>query len=259
MPLPADQKDVDVCVEIAREAGELTLDWFRSSALSVDHKQDGSPVTEADLAVEDLMRQRLKAVCPNDSVLGEEHLDTAGTSPRTWVIDPIDGTKAFVAGVPLFANLLALVDDDGPVVGVINLPALDETIWAGRGLGTFFNGEPCHVNERTSLEDALVCTSGFGYWPQAKLTGLLAGPLRLRTWGDAFGYALVATGRAVAMIDPQAFPWDLAPISVIVAEAGGCFSSFDGRVGTDVWRSGSAVASNGLVHTDLLDLLGNGT
>lgn len=255
---PADQSDVDVCVEIACEAGALTLEWFRSNAMSIEVKQDGSPVTTADLAVEELIRKRLNAACPNDSVLGEEHPNTAGTSGRTWVIDPIDGTKGFVAGVPLFANLLALVDDCGPAVGVINLPALDETIWAGRGLGAFFNGEPCRVNERTSLDDALVCTSGFGAWPESQLVALLGGPARLRTWGDAFGYALVATGRAVAMTDPLASPWDLAPVAVIVTEAGGCFSSFDGRVGTDVWSSGSAIASNGLVHTDLLALLADG-
>lgn len=253
-PSPANQSDVDICVETAREAGQLTLDWYRTSAYSIDHKQDGSPVTAADLAVETLMRERLDAAFPNDSVLGEEHPDTSGSSGRTWVIDPIDGTKAFMKGVPLFANLLALVDEHGPAVGVINLPALDEMIWAGRGLGAFFNGEPCRVNDHEGLDGAFVCTSGFGYWPEDALPSLLGSPVKLRTWGDAYGYALVATGRVEAMIDPEAFPWDLAPIAVIISEAGGGFSAFDGRTGADVWSSGSAIASNNRVHQDLLAL-----
>ena len=251
----ANQADVDFCVEIAREAGELTLEWYGGSALSVDHKHDGSPVTAADLAAETLVRERLNAAFPDDSVLGEEHPDTSGTSGRTWVIDPIDGTKAFHEGcAALFANLLALVDEHGPAVGVINLPALGETIWAGRGLGAFFNGEPCRVNDREGLEGAFVCTSGFGYWPDALLPALLDSPVKLRTWGDASGYALVATGRVEAMIDPEAFPWDLAPIAVIIAEAGGSFSTFDGQTGPDVWLSGSAIASNNRIHQELLAL-----
>ena len=255
MPQPqhADQADLDFCVELAREAGELALDWCRSD-FSIDHKHDGSPVTAADLAVETLVRDRLRAVYPNDSVLGEEHPDSSGVSARAWVVDPIDGTKAFARGVPLFANLLALVDEHGPAVGVIHLPALSETVWAGRGLGAFCNGEPCRVNDHEGLNGAFVCTSGFGYWPEPALTSLLASPVRLRTWGDAYGYALVATGRAEAMIDPQAFAWDLAPIAVIIAEAGGCFSAFDGRTGADVWISGSAIATNNRIHDDLLEL-----
>ena len=250
----ANPADLDTCVEIAREAGQLTLEWYRGSAFSIDHKHDGSPVTAADLAVETLMRERLNDTFPNDSVLGEEHPDTSGTSGRTWVIDPIDGTKAFMRGVPLFANLLALVDEHGPAVGVINLPALGETIWAGRGLGAFHNGEPCRVNDREGIDGAFVCTSGFGYWPDAALRVLLDSPVKLRTWGDAYGYALVATGQVEAMVDPKAFPWDLAPIAIIIAEAGGSFSAFDGRTGADVWSSGSAIATNSRIHGDLLAL-----
>ena len=249
----ADPADLDFCVELAQEAGQLALEWYRGD-FTVDHKHDGSPVTAADLAVETLMRERLGAAYPNDSVLGEEHPDTSGASGRTWVIDPIDGTKAFMKGVPLFANLLALVDEHGPAVGVIHLPALDETVWAGRGLGAFYNGEPCRVNDHEGLEGAFVCTSGFGYWPETALPPLLESPVGLRTWGDAYGYALVATGRVEAMIDPEAFAWDLAPIAVVIAEAGGCFSAFDGRTGADVWSSGSAIATNNRIHDDLVAL-----
>jgi len=254
-PAPADLTDLDACVVIAEEAGRLTLESYREANLSVEHKLDGSPVTSADLAAETLMRERLSAAFPDDSVLGEEQPDTSGTSGRTWVIDPIDGTKAFTRGVPLFSSLLALVDEHGPAVGVIHLPVLGETVCAGRGHGAFFNGEPCRVNDHEGLTGAYVCTSGFGYWPDAALSALLESPVRLRTWGDAYGYALVATGRAEAMIDPEAFPWDLAPIAVIISEAGGTFSTLDGRTGPEVWRSGSAVATNSRIGQELRAVL----
>jgi len=249
-----DRELVEFAVEVARAAGELTLEWFGNADLSVDHKGDGSPVTAADLAAETLMRTRLLERFPDDAVIGEEHQDTEGTSGRTWVIDPIDGTKAFTKGVPLYSNLLALVDDHGPAIGVINLPALGECVWAGRGLGAFHNGEPCHVSKHASLDGAYAMTSGFGYWPQPALHSVLDSPLVLRTWGDAYGYALVATGRAEAMIDPLANPWDVAPMAVIIPEAGGRYTTFDGAEGPDAWKTGSGVATNGAVHDALLAL-----
>ncbi|MEQ8841533.1 MAG: inositol monophosphatase family protein [Acidimicrobiales bacterium] len=251
---PVDPSLVDAAVEIARMAGELTLGWFRNDDLAVDHKADGSPVTAADLAAESLMRDQIAARFPDDAVMGEEHQDTEGTSGRSWVIDPIDGTKAFTKGVPLYSNLLAMVDEHGPAVGVINLPALGETVWAGRGLGAFHNGTPCRVSDHASTDGAYAMTSGFGYWPANALRSVLDSPMVFRTWGDAYGYALVATGRAEAMIDPLANPWDVAPMAVIVPEAGGRYSTFDGDDGADAWRTGSGVATNGLVHDELLAL-----
>jgi len=196
---PVDPALVEHAVHIARDAGELTLHWFRRAGLAVEHKGDGSPVTEADLAAETFMRAELAAAYPDDAVIGEEHADAEGTSGRTWVIDPIDGTKAFTKSVPLYSNLLALVDEHGPAVGVINLPALGETVWAGRGLGAFHNGDRCRVSDHASLDGAYVCTSEFGYWPPADLAAVHAAPVQFRTWGDAYGYSLVATGRAEAM------------------------------------------------------------
>lgn len=253
---PADPALVDHAVQIARAAGELTLRWFRHADLAVDHKGDGSPVTEADLAAETLMRNELASAFPDDAIIGEEHPDAAGTSGRTWVIDPLDGTKAFTKGVPLYSNLLALVDEHGPAIGVINLPALGETVWAGRGLGAFHNGTPCRVSDHASLPGAYAMTSGFGYWPPDALEAVLASPVVLRTWGDAYGYSLVATGRAEAMIDPLANPWDVAPIAVIIPEAGGRYSTFAGDDGPDAWRTGSGVGTNGAIHADLLGLWG---
>lgn len=248
------REEMRTAVHIAREAGRLTLDWFRNPELAVDRKGDGSPVTAADLTAETFMRERLAEAFPDDAVMGEEHQDTPGTTGRTWVIDPIDGTKAFTRGVPLYSNLLALVDDDGPAIGVINLPALNETVWAGRGLGAFSNDTPCRVNARAGLQGAYVCTSGVGYWPRPALDTLFAARATFRTWGDAYGYALVATGRAEAMIDPQAYPWDVAPIQVIITEAGGSFTAVDGTGGPDTWRSGSGIATNGRIHDDVVAL-----
>ncbi len=249
---PIDPDVVEFTIEVAREAGRLTLNWFQTASLSIEHKSDGTPVTAADLAAENLIRERIKRRFPDDAIIGEEHGPTTGTSGRTWVIDPIDGTKAFIRGVPLYSNLIAMIDSRGPAVGVINLPGLDEIVAAGRGLGCTHQGHPCRVSDHRTVAGAYVCTSGIGYWPTDSLTSVLASEAVFRTWGDAYGYALVATGRAEAMIDPEAKPWDLAPMAVIIPEAGGTFTTVDGR---SDWQGGSGVASNGLLHQAVLGLL----
>lgn len=255
---PTAQELVDFATEVAREAGRVTLDWFGRADLDVQRKVDGTPVTEADRAAERHVRARLAERYPHDAVHGEEESDRAGSSGRTWVIDPIDGTKAFSRGVPLYSNLVALIDEHGPAVGVINLPALGETVWAGRGLGAFADGTRCGVSTRAELTDAYVCTSEVGYWqhdptePHDPLEELLGSGVELRTWGDAYGYALVATGHVEAMVDPIANPWDVAPVAVIIPEAGGRFSSVDGAPD---WRAGSGLATNGVLHDQMLALL----
>ena len=249
---PVDQDLVDFAVDAAQRAGQITLEWYQQRGLSVTAKSDGSPVTEADYAVERFLRSEVSAAYPGDTIRGEEEGDWAGRTGRTWVIDPIDGTKAFAQGVPLYATLLALVDDRGPAVGVICLPALDECVWAGRGRGAHWDGAPCRVSGRSSLNGSYICTSGLSYWPEHALARVRASGARVRTWGDAYGYALVATGRAEAMVDPECCDWDVAPMSVIMAESGGRFSD---TAGDDEWRSGSAVATNGLLHEDLLACL----
>ena len=244
-----EQDLVEFAVDAARRAGRLTLEWYQQRGLAVTAKSDGSPVTEADLAAERFLRSEIAAAYPDDMIRGEEEGDDSGRTGRIWVIDPIDGTRAFAQGVPLFATLLALVDDQGPAVGVICLPALDECVWAGRGRGARWDGEPCGVSTRASIAGSYVCTSGLTYWPDRALARVRAAGARVRTWGDAYGYALVATGRAEAMVDPECFDWDVAPMSVIIAEAGGRFSD---TTGVDDWRSGSAIATNGILHQDLL-------
>ncbi len=250
----ADSAEMAVAVEIAREGAALALAWFENPDLAVTQKPDGSPVSNADRDTETLLRERLREAFPGDAIIGEEHGELFGTSGRAWVIDPIDGTKAFTQGVPLFATLVALVDDSGPAIGVIALPALSETVWAGRGLGVYRNAEPCHVSNRRNVVGAYLSTSGTDYWPPEALAAVLTSRLHVRTWGDAYGYALVATGRAEAMVDPLANPWDLAAVAVIITEAGGTFSSFDGTTGPDTWRSGSGVATNGHLHESVLGL-----
>ena len=256
MTSPAHDADLAFAIELARSAGATTLDLFQHSSLQVDHKGDGSPVTAADLAAETHVRERLAAAFPGDGIVGEEHDDVESTTGRTWVVDPIDGTKAFTKGVPLYATLIAMIDEHGPAIGVIHLPGLDETVAAGRGLGATWNGAPCRASDHMGLDGAYVMTSGFSYWPDDTLASVLDSPAILRTWGDAYGYALVATGRAEAMVDPLANPWDVAPMAVIIPEAGGTFSGFDGTSGPDAWQCGSGVATNGAIHADLLGAWG---
>lgn len=243
---------MEFAVEIARQAGDLTLRHFRDSGLVVDRKDDRSPVTLADRTAESLLRDLIAARHPDDAIVGEEHAAVGGTSGRTWYLDPIDGTKSFVHGVPLFTTLVACYDADGPLVGVIAAPALGEATWAGRGAGCFHDDTPARVSATADLAESYVMTSGLEWWPPALRTVALDPPFTLRTWGDGYGYSLVATGRAEAMVDPGAEVWDLAPLPVIITEAGGRFTGTDGSDGI---ASGSAVASNGLVHDALLSVL----
>ncbi|CAN5717455.1 histidinol-phosphatase [soil metagenome] len=250
---PADRRLLDDAVELARAAGALTLDWFRRADLVVDRKGDGTPVTEADRGAERLLRAELADRYPDDAVVGEEEDDTPGTSGRRWILDPIDGTKAFTHGVPLYSNLVAVHDEHGPAVGVINLPALGETVYAGRGLGCFCDDRPTRVSDRTEPAGSYLTTSGLASWAWDHLRVVQQAGLTVRTWGDGYGYALVATGRVEVMVDPVAALWDVAAMPVILSEAGGRFSALDGEPGAD---RGNGLATNGHLHATMLDLLG---
>jgi histidinol-phosphatase len=249
---PTDPELVDEAVALARMAGELTLRYFRADDLGVDLKGDGTPVTVADRAAERLVREELARRHPDDGVLGEEEPEHHGTSGRRWIIDPIDGTKAFTHGVPTYTNLVAVEDEHGIAIGVVNMPALGETVYAGRGLGCFCNGVPARVSGTAALAGGYLSTSAFDGWDDAVLLATKATGVHLRTWGDGYGYALVATGRIDAMVDPSAELYDLAPVPVIMAESGGRFTDLAGREGPG---QGSGVASNGLVHDELLAAL----
>ena len=242
---------LEEAAHLARMAGRLTLDWYRPN-VEVITKADGSPVTEADRAAERLLRRELTERYPNDSVIGEEMGYSGGDSGRTWYIDPIDGTQSFIRGVPLFATLLALEDAHGVAVGVIDLPALGETVMAGRGRGCFLNNRRISVSDRRDLEGSVLCTSSYDLIPEAAADRLQRSPLILRGWGDAYGYALVAGGRIEAMLDPVVNLWDIAPMAVIIPEAGGTFTDCSGRADL---RSGSGLATNGRLHDQVLSLL----
>jgi histidinol-phosphatase len=252
MPRPIEPELLDFAVDLVATAGALTLHWFQQANLAVDTKADGTPVTAADRAAERLVRERIADLFPDDGVLGEEEPELLGRSGRRWIVDPIDGTKAFTRGVPLYSTLLALHDRDGPALGVIGLPALGQAVYAGRGLGCWSGGRPARVSETSTLDGAYLTTSGYSHWPDDALLAVKHAGCELRTWGDGYGYALVATGRVDAMVDPAVDLYDVAAMPVILAEAGGRFTSLDGREDAG---GGSGVATNGRVHEGLLGLL----
>jgi histidinol phosphatase-like enzyme (inositol monophosphatase family) len=249
---PVDRATLEAAVALARAAGELTLRWFRADDLAVDRKGDGTPVTAADRAAERHIREVLAVDHPADGILGEEEGPVAGTSGRRWILDPIDGTKAFTCGVPLYSNLLALEDEHGIALGVVNLPALGETVWAGRGLGCWTERGPAQVSATASLDGAYVMSSSFSTWTPAQRSAVEDAGAILRTWGDGYGYALVASGRVAAMVDPMAEPYDLGPMPVLLAEAGGRFTDLRGE---PTIEGGSGLGTNGHLHDQLLDLL----
>jgi histidinol-phosphatase len=256
-PPPVDPALLDESVALLRHAGAITLRWFRAADQGLEWKADGSPVTAADKAAERFLREELAARHPADAVLGEEEAPTAGTSGRRWILDPIDGTKAFSRGVPTYSNLLALEDEHGIALGVINLPGLGETVYAGRGLGCWTltaTGErvAARVSDRAELAGAVVTTSGYDAWTASQLVAVHGTGASLRTWGDGWGYALVATGRVEAMVDPVAAPYDLGPAPVVIGEAGGRFTDLGGVERID---GGDGIATNGVVHDELLVLV----
>jgi len=257
---------LDVAISATRLAAADTLRWFGGSSLVVDRKADDSPVTQADRAAEAILRHELLAVFPDDAFLGEETGATPGSSGYEWVVDPIDGTKSFIRGVPLYATLVGCRHEGRGVLGVVAIPALDEMVHAARGGGAWHvrgNAAPvaARVSSRRALGDCLVCSSdftSFGRWSGGADAGTAArGRLEsacgvVRTWGDGYGYLLVATGRADIMVDPLLNAWDAAAVDVVVTEAGGRFTDWRGR---DSIESGDGIATNGLVHEAALDLL----
>lgn len=241
--------ELDAAVEAARAAGSVTLEWFQAGP-EVERKADGSPVTVADREAERVLRERLLARFPDDGVLGEEAGEEPGSSGRRWILDPIDGTRSFIHGVPLYGVMVGLEVGGDVVVGVLHFPPLRETVAAARGLGCSLNGRPCRVSGTAELSTALVVTSGDGGTGGAdpglgaRVAGLrrvaeLAGTFR--TWGDCYGYALVASGRAEAMLDPIVNIWDAAAVRPIIEEAGGVFTDWAGKPGH---TSGHVIATN---------------
>jgi histidinol phosphatase-like enzyme (inositol monophosphatase family) len=239
-------------VDVAREAGEVTLKYFRSS-LVPERKADGSFVTEADRRAERLIRARLEESFPEDALLGEEEGARTGSSGRQWIIDPLDGTYSFVHGVPLYGVLIGMEAWGEHALGVVNLPALGEMVYAGRGLGCFWNGARVGVSSTARLEEALLLSTDFGtcerYGFGRAAAALERRVAARRTWGDCYGHVLVATGRADVMLDPVMNVWDCAPLLPILEEAGGTFTDWRGQA---TIRGGNAISTNGALFDEVL-------
>jgi len=244
--------DLALAQRLADAADAITLARFRAQDLSITDKPDLTPVSDADLAVEKAIRELLAQERPDDAVLGEEH-GLTGSGPRQWVVDPVDGTKNFVRGAPVWASLIALLVDGRVDVGVVSAPALGRRWWASRGEGAFLNGERISVSSVATLRDAFLSYSSLSGWAeQGRLDGVLKLSeiaWRTRAFGDFWSHVLVAEGAVDASFEPEVSLWDLAPLQVIVEEAGGRFTSLDGEARPD---GGSVVCSNGLLHDEVL-------
>ncbi len=248
------EDDLAFANELADRADEITLEVF-SRAFEVRHKADATPVTEADVRVEEMIRAEIAARFPDDAVLGEEGGVLEGTSGRVWVIDPVDGTKNFTDRIQVWGTLIGLLVDDEPAVGVASAPALRERYAAARGTGARLNGKPIRVSTVADLDGAMVCSSGVKDW----LDGPLAPPYRrvieasrrTRGFGDFWGHVLVARGSADLMLETILRTWDFVAVSVIVEEAGGRMTTLEGGPLVD---RGTALTSNGVLHPAVVEL-----
>jgi histidinol-phosphatase len=256
--------DLALAHVLADTADSISLSRFRSLSLKVTEKPDLTPVTDADTAVEKALRATLARTRPRDAVFGEEFGATeapAGPGHRRWVIDPIDGTKNYIRGVPIWATLIALMDGDQVVVGLVSAPALQRRWWAATGHGAYAGrhasaATPIRVSGVRRLADASFCYSSLPSWDEiGRLPAMLEimnRCWRSRAYGDFYGYMLVAEGAVDIMVEPELSLWDLAALVPIVTESGGTFSDLSGRPGPG---QGSAVATNGVLHSDVLERL----
>jgi histidinol phosphatase-like enzyme (inositol monophosphatase family) len=253
-PLVLDDR-VAPAAELARLTGTVALRYYRSR-LTVETKADGSPVTRADREAETAARAWVRSRFPDDGVLGEELGEERPGALRRWVIDPIDGTKSFVRGTPLWGSLVALCEGTRVLAGAAYFPAVDELIAAAPGAGCWWNGSRCHVSEVDALDSATVLTTDERFRERPEwLTGWRTLSSRAgvsRSWGDCFGYLLVATGRAEVMCDPVMSPWDAAALQPIIEEAGGTFTDWNGAATA---FSGSVVATNRRLDAEVRGIL----
>jgi len=252
--------DLELARELADAADAITMQRFGAADLVVEAKPDLTPVSDADRAVEEAIRARLAVDRPDDAISGEE-FGSGGSGPRRWVVDPIDGTKNFVRDVPVWATLIALLDGDDPVVGVVSAPALARRWWAARGTGawgTFAGGEPrrLSVSRVATLADASLSYASLGGWADLGLrdafVALTDRVWRSRAYGDFWSYMLLAEGAVDLAAEPELSLWDMAALAPIVTEAGGLFTGLDGVPGV---HQGNAAASNGLLHEEFLGAL----
>lgn len=244
--------------DFADQAGAVVLRYF-GAVVPGQAKADGSPVTAADREAEALLRELIGRRYPEHGILGEEYGESTPGAPVRWILDPIDGTRSFMRGVPLFGVLIGIEIDGVAAVGVAHFPALGEMVSAGLGEGATWNGRPARASAVEKLEEALVLTTDVeridgSAWGEGWRT-LAAGAAFARTWGDCYGHILVATGRAEIMVDPVLKAWDAAPFLPILLEAGGRFTDF---AGTPTIHGTCGLSTNAALHEAALRVLGGG-
>ncbi|MET0698153.1 MAG: histidinol-phosphatase [Mycobacterium sp.] len=251
--------DLALALDLAARADALTMDRFGALDLRIDTKPDLTPVTDADRSTEIQLRDALAEARPEDDVFGEEFGGTASFTGRQWVLDPIDGTKNFVRGVPVWCTLIALLQDGVPVVGVVSAPALSRRWWAARGEGAYvaFGNTPPRRLSVSAVADIAAASLSFSDltgWEdrREKFVALTDEVWRMRAYGDFWSYCLLAEGAIDIVAEPEVKLWDLAPLDILIREAGGVFTSVDGAPGP---HGGSALATNGLLHDQVVTRL----
>lgn len=247
---------MDFAHKLAWEAGKITLRYYRTD-IQPDLKEDASPVTIADRESERFLRKAILSAYPDHAVLGEEDgLSGDDDAEWKWVLDPIDGTASFVRGSPLYGVLIGILHRGEPTIGVINIPPLNEIVYGALGLGCWWNGQPTSVSSITSLDESLIVATGARgyerYGKGAAFEAMLARCHMFRTWGDCYGYVLVATGRAEVALDPILNPWDCAPLIPILTEAGGTFTDWNG---VTTMHGGEGICTNGHVFEEVMGLV----
>ncbi len=248
-------------VRLAVAAGQSTLRYFRTNGFQVERKSDASPVTIADKEAEQEIRRELAMRYPHDAILGEEFGEAGGESEYRWIIDPIDGTKSFISGVPLYSTLVGVTRNGKPTIGVIYIPALDEIVIAAIGQGAWYSHgstawSRASVSRQSDLGEGLFVTSQVDTFDRrdarSAFDRISDAAYVTRTWGDGYGYLLVATGRAEVMVDPIVNPWDVAAVMPVIEEAGGRYTDWQGVPSI---QTGNGVGSNGHVHDQVLAML----
>ncbi len=244
-----------VAIDAAKNAEQIILSYYNENSITVELKPDETPVTRADTEAEKAIRETIKKSFPDHGFLGEEFGTQAGTSPYTWIIDPIDATKNYIRKIPIFGTQIALMHDDELILGVSNAPLLNELLSAEKGKGAFLNGEPIEVSNVSQPSEAMICHGGIKWFVEKEIFdgiyNLINDTARSRGFGDFYSYHLVASGRVDAVIEAAISIWDIAAITVVVQEAGGMVTDVQGQAITK--DTASLVATNGILHNTTLD------
>lgn len=250
---------LNFAVDTVKGAEKILMKYYSPAGITYDIKDDKSPVTVADKEAEDYIINKIKEKYPEHSILSEETGDDNKTAKYKWVIDPIDGTKNFTRGLPLFGTLLALFDGDDIILGVSNVPLLDELMYAEKDEGAFLNGEKISVSKVTSLTNSFISTGNLNYFKRhnlfEKIANIREDVYQFRIIGDLYAYHLLAQGKIDVVMEGSVKIYDIAPLKIIVEEAGGKMTELDGSVVG--LTSTTALASNGLVHDEIIRYLGN--